>query len=243
MKKFLSVTAAALALTTISACKPQPANQADIEKILKEYILAHPEVLVQSLESYQQKSAEADNKKAEEALKARHADIFENPNSPVLGNPNGKIVVVEFFDYNCGYCKRVLPDLKKLMDENKDVKVIMKELPILGPTSGSAAIAALIIHDIAPEKYFTFHSAIMSHQGPVDDAAIAAAITKAGLDPVQVKDKFKDKKYADILAKNTDIAQSLNVSGTPTFIINGKIVRGAIRYDAMKELTSGAPAQ
>lgn len=235
MKKIFFTAAALLTLTVISACSKQTASDQQI----KNYILAHPEVLVESLTKYQQQESQADNKKAEAEIGKQSDAIFKNPNSPIIGNPNGKSVIVEFFDYNCHYCKGILPDLKKVVAENKDVKVIFKELPILGPTSATTALAALAVHDFAPDKYFAFHTALMEHAGPADDNSIAAAAQKAGIDPAVLEKKIGDKKYEKILSDNVNLAHALSITGTPTFIINGKVVRGAIRYENMKTALAG----
>jgi len=239
MKKIFPALAVIFMLTTISACKKPgetSSSSGTSDEAIKKYILAHPEVLVESLNSYQKQEAEQQGKKTEEELSKRTNEVYNNLASPVVGNPNGKTVIVEFFDYNCHYCKAILPDLQRIIAENKDVKVIFKEVPFLGETSASTAIAALIVYDTEPEKYFAFHTALMEHQGPADNNSIAAAAQKVGIDPAKLEQSFKDKKYENLLSENFKLAQALGISGTPTFIINGKVARGAIQYEKMKEL-------
>ena len=231
MKKLFSVLTIVLMLGAIAACKKSGSAS---DEAIKNYILNHPEVLVQSLEKYQREQSQVDQQKAQEGVKTHAAEIFNDPNSPVVGNPNGKNVIVEFFDYNCHYCKGVLPDVQRIIAENKDVKVIFKELAILGPTSATTAVAALAVHDMAPEKYFAFHAALMEYKGAADNNSIAAAAEKAGIDPAALEQKVKDKKYQKILNDNVQLAQTLGINGTPTFIINGKLIMGAMGYQNMK---------
>jgi protein-disulfide isomerase len=233
MKKLFSLFAIVLLLGSVGACKKSESGSASDEQI-KKYILAHPEVIVQSLEDYQRQQSEGDQKKAEEVIKTRGNDIFNNPNSPVAGNANAKDVIVEFFDYNCHYCKGITPDIKHLVDDN-NVKIIFKELPILGPTSGTTALAALAVHDFAPDKYFAFYSALMSVNGAADDRSIVDAAKKAGIDPGVLAKKMADKKYQKVLSDNVSLAHDLGINGTPTFIINGKIMPGAMKYDNIRQ--------
>lgn len=243
MSKFTKLFLIALMLgatVTLAACgKKEATNKADIEAIVKNYILEHPEVLIEAVQKYQQRSEADLDKKAETEILNRKDEIFKNPASPVAGNPKGKIQIVEFFDYNCGYCRKMLPDITKLINENKDVKIIFKEMPILGPTSQTGALAALAANDIAPEKYFAFHTALMNHSGPKDEAAIKDAADKAGIDSAKVLEKMKDKKYADALNKNVELGTALNVNGTPTFILNGKMIRGAVGYQGLENALAG----
>lgn len=243
MKKFFTVLALIIALTSISACKKPESSggtgnlsKAEIEKIVEDYIVEHPEILMKSLQSLQKKTAQADDAKAEAEISKRGDEIFNSSHSAFIGNPNGKKVVVEFFDYNCHYCKGLVSDIKKVTDENKDVKFIFKEMAILGETSATTALAALVVHDIAPQKYFAFHSALMAHKGPADDNSIAAAAKTAGVDPAEISAKISEKKYVDQLTKNMELAAALGINGTPTFIVNGKIARGALRYDNLTKL-------
>lgn len=247
MKKLFSIFAVVVTLAIFTTACKQPGNmsearKAELEAVIKSYIIAHPEVLMQSLQSMKRQGAgQVDDKKTEAEIAKRSDELNNNPDSPFIGNPKGKTIIVEFFDYNCHYCKGVVGDLKKVVDENKDVKLVFKELPILGPTSTTTAIAALAVHDFDPKKYFAFHQALMAKQGAADDASIADAAKVAGVNVAKLQDKVKDKKYADQLAKNVDLAHALGISGTPTFIVNGKLVRGAVPYDSMVQIIAGKP--
>lgn len=254
LSRFLLVM---LLVGTVAACEKKVEGEASDETttetasadtkltdaIIKKYIMENPQVIMESVQKYQRKNnAAPDDKKAEADIKANRAKIFNDPNSPIYGNPKGKIEIVEFFDYNCGYCKRMIPDIIKLVSENKEVKFIFKELPILGPTSETAALAALVVHDIQPKKYFEFHTKMMEHQGQKDDAAIMEVAQSVGIDGKKVVTKMKEEKYKEMLAHNVEIAQLLSIRGTPSLIINGKLFRGAIGYEAMKNAAT-APAQ
>ena len=241
MSKFSRLFLALILLTSITACnKKTNSDDPKLDEKIKNYILNHPEVLIQAVQNYQDKSEADQDKKAESNLGAKHTELFDNPHSPVYGNLNGKTQIVEFFDYNCGYCKHMLPDLIKIVDGNKDAKLIFKELPILSPTSETTALAALIVYDLQPDKYFAFHRALMEHNGEKTDAAIAGILKEQGLDADKIMGYMKDKKYQDILADNIALAKDLSVTGTPTFVLsNGKIVRGAVGYKALMAIIGG----
>lgn len=237
MARITSLLVIVMVIGLVAACGKKDATAANVsDEAIKQYILNNPEVIVESLTRYQQQMSEISDEEVAKQLSAMEKDVYQNPNSPVFGNPKGKTVIVEFFDYNCGFCKKMVPDLVRLTEENKDIKVILKELPVLGDSSRYTALAALVVHDIAPKKYFAFHSALMSHDGPQNEESLRMAAQKADVDANTIILKMKDKKYSDILNKNEDIARALKINGTPSFIVNGKMVRGAAGYEGLKEV-------
>ena len=156
--------------------------------------------------------------------------LTHDPDQPVLGNPDGDVTLVEFFDYNCGYCKRAHPLVQQLLDEDKDIRYIYKQFPILSETSYYAARAALAVQLGQPDKFQAFHDKLYAHQGSLADEAQVQAIAKsAGVDWSKVEAKIKDGSIDQNLGTNRALAEAMSISGTPGFIIGDQILRGAPR--------------
>lgn len=204
-------------------------TQEDIEKIVHGYIEAHPEVILKSVETYQKKGM-AERQAA--ALKQNHDLLFKDDRSPFVGNEKGDVTMIEFFDYNCGYCKKVFPEIQGVIAEDKNVKVIFKDLPILGPTSEVAAKWALAAHK--QQKYFAFHQKMMEHQGPINDEVLTQAATDAGLDVARIKADIEGTDVLIQLERNRSLASELGLAGTPAFIVGDEILPGGGNKEALK---------
>ncbi len=209
-------------------------QQEAIGAIVKDYLMQHPEVVRDAMQELdrRQQVAEAEAKKANVA---QYADLlFNSKRQVVLGNPEGDVTLVEFFDYNCGYCKRAHADMKRLMDEDKGLRVVLKEFPVLGPGSEEAAQVAVVVHQMAPEKYQAFFDELLMGRGEVNGARALAVATDIGLDPAAIKAKLKDPEVAATIGESYTLAQALGINGTPTYVMQGDVVVGAVGYDALK---------
>ncbi|WP_225769672.1 DsbA family protein [Inquilinus sp. Marseille-Q2685] len=208
------------------------AQKKAIEQIVRDTIQAHPEIVIEALDAYQAKQ-EADQRGAQaRALTSRADDIFRSPSSPVIGNPQGDVTLVEFFDYQCPYCKRVQPDLERLLKEDSGLRVVMKEFPILGPTSVTAAQASLAAQK--QDRYREFHMTLMAVKGQLTDQVIFDTAKQAGLDVEKLRQDMNQPSVAAELRANMDLAQALGIQGTPAFIVNNQLIPGAVGYDALK---------
>lgn len=246
MKKLLSLLIIVAMTFAVTACdsgkKLSKSEKRAVEKVVKEYLLENPEILIEMSKKLQQKGGAAPGPQAAtpqqdaKTIADNKAALFNDSNSPVIGNPKGKQFAVEFFDYNCGYCKKVAPNLARLAKETKDVKIVFKELPILGPSSQLAARAALVVHDTNPKKYFDFHMALMNFQGQKDEKVLTDLANKVGLNGKTIMSKVNDEKYTKMLAANQQLASKLGIRGTPAFVLNDKLARGAMDYDSMKSM-------
>jgi protein-disulfide isomerase len=247
MKKLLSLLIIVAMTFAVTACdsgkKLSKSEKRAVEKVVKEYLLENPEILIEMSKKLQQKGGAgagapqaANPQQDAKTIADNKAALFNDSNSPVIGNRNGKHVAVEFFDYNCGYCKKVAPNLARLAQENKDVKIVFKELPILGPSSQLAARAALVVHDTNPKKYFDFHMALMNFQGQKDKKILTDLANKVGLNGKTIMSKVNDEKYTKMLTANQQLASKLGIRGTPAFVLNDKLARGAMDYDSMKSM-------
>lgn len=205
-------------------------TKADVEAIVHDYLMANGKVIMDAVDTYQQ---EAVQQRSAEGIKNNHDKLFKDTDAPFLGNKDGDVIMVEFFDYNCGYCKKALPEVQKLAEKDKNLKIVFFEFPILGPTSKTAAQWALAAH--RQGKYFEFHKRMMEHTGAIDDAALRDAAKAAGLD---VDKAAKDAESSEIslhLDKNISLGRDVGVSGTPSFIIGDQFFPGAISADQMEK--------
>lgn len=215
-----------------------PAQRQAIEHIVHDYLVNHPEALLEALQAAEDKIKSDAHDKAQSALAQHKAEIFEDPNTPVGGNPQGSVSLVEFFDYRCPYCKQVEPSLESLADSNKDLRFVYKEFPILGPASTTAARVALASRKQG--KYAAFHRAMMATKGNIDDAAVFKVAESVGLNLKRLRRDMKDPEIDRQLKANAELAQALDITGTPGFVIGNTIVPGAISFDDLKKLIESA---
>jgi protein-disulfide isomerase len=230
---------AGLASAPARATDPMtPEQKQAFEKIVHDYLLEHPEVIVEALQSAKDKM-EADAKaSAKAALVEKHQQLVADPTSPVAGNPNGDVTIVEFFDYRCPYCKEVEPSLEALLRDDGKIRIVYKEFPILGKDSVTATRVALAAQKQG--KYDAFHAAMMAAKGQIDEQVVMQVAKKAGLDLDRVKKDMQGQDVEDVIKRNYDLAQQLDIRGTPAFIIGGELVPGAIDIAALKEKIAAA---
>ena len=212
-------------------------ERAAIEQIIEEYLLDNPEVVYRALEALQQRQQAAEAERARLALDA-HRDVLErDANSPVAGNPEGDVTVVEFFDYRCPYCKRAAPDLERLVEQDPGVRVVYKEWPILGPESVFAARAALAARE--QDQYLPFHEQVMELEEVTEDSVMAVA-EDLGLDLERLRQDMAAPEVDAHIQQTTRLAQAIGISGTPAFVIGDQVVPGAAGYEALSEMVENA---
>ena len=238
----LAMQAAAPAAAESSAAPAgMPAEQRQaIEAIIGEYITNHPEVVVNALQAYQVRMQREQQQQAEAALQEVEDELLYDAGTPVAGNPDGDVTIVEFFDYNCGYCKQVMPSIQTLLETDNDVRYVFKEFPILGPGSVTASRAALAVWNLEPEKYLPFHVALMTNRGSIGEQQILDIGERVGIAPATLRAEMQNPEIEEKLRANVELGQRINVRGTPAVIINGEIVPGAVSLDALKERISAA---
>ncbi len=152
----------------------------------------------------------------------------------VLGNPQGKVTLVEFFDYNCGYCKRALNDVSELLKNDPDLKIVLKEFPILSPGSVEAARVAIAVRMQNPAKYWDFHRALLGARGEANGAAALAAAQKVGLDIERIKKDMMSPEVAATLKESEQLGKALAIGGTPSYVLGDELIPGALPYDRLK---------
>ena len=232
---------------TTPAAQTQPAgNQAAqsfstdqrqaIESIVKDYLVQHPEVLQEAMDALDKRQKEADADKARTTIKENNATIFSSPHQVVLGNPQGNVTMVEFFDYNCGFCKRALPDMLDLLKTDSDLKFVLKEFPVLGQGSVEAAHVAVAarMQDSSGKKYIEFHQKLLGGRGPADKAHALAAAKEAGFDMARIDKDMDSDEVKKTIDENMKLADALGVSGTPSYVVGDEVVVGAVGIDELK---------
>lgn len=218
------------------------AQKQAVEQLIRDYIMKNPEVMIESLQAYQASQQDVQQAKAQQAVGANRDALERDATTPVAGNPKGSVTIVEFFDYHCGYCKKALPAVKALLKDDDDVRFVFKEFPILGPGSVTAAQAALATWRIAPDKYLPLHVALMEWRGDLTEDRVMEIARKVGIDTAKLKTAMADPAVTAQLKRNAELAQELQIGGTPAFIIGGKLVPGAIDLATMQEMVKAARA-
>ncbi len=200
--------------------------------------MQHPDVLIAALRAAQDKLDRDNDAKATQAVARHRHDIFDNPATPAAGNPEGDVAIVEFFDYRCPYCKQVQPELESLVQRDPKLRLVYKELPVLGPASVTAAHAALAAQ--RQGKYDAFHAAMMAAHGQINDSTVYQVAASVGLDVDRLKRDMAAPEVAQALKANSTLADVLDIHGTPAFIIGDRVVPGAVDLDALKTMVADA---
>jgi protein-disulfide isomerase len=213
-------------------------DKAAIGKIVREYILANPEVLVEAMQELERKQDSQRDSVAQKAIKQYQQELLHDADSPIAGNPDGDVTIVEFSDYQCPYCKRAHATVLSEVAADGKVRIVYKDLPILGEASRIAALAALASR--AQGKHDTFHNALMDFKGPIDRAKILEIAASAGIDVPRLEQDMQDPKLKAIIDRNMTLATALGVRGTPAFVIGNQFVPGAIEADALRQLITDA---
>ncbi len=239
--RFVAIAACLALLGATQAAAQAPAANLprdQIEQIVREYLLSHPEIIVEAIEGLEEKRRRAAEDSQRQALAAQRDLIFNDPDAPVGGNPGGDVTLVEFFDYRCPYCKQVAQPLAQLIKEDGKVRFVFKELPVLGPDSVVAARAALAAR--LQGKYVEMHDALLRHRGTYDDQAIARIAADIKLDARRLKADMEKPEITAMLDRNRQLARDLAVTGTPAFVIGNMVVPGAVDLDTLKKLVADA---
>ena len=216
---------------TVPAQVLTPEQVAAVRALVLQTIRDNPAVVGEALQTLQAQAQDVADTKAKEALKAQEANLFADPNAPVIGNPAGDVTVVEFYDYNCPYCKKVAPEVAALIDKDPKVRVVLREWPILGPDSQYAARAALAVR--SQGKFAEFHAAMMGQQR-ANEATVRRVATELGLDLDRLSADMADASVAAHLDLSNKLAASLGINGTPGFVIGDTIIPGFVPYQDLE---------
>jgi protein-disulfide isomerase len=233
-------------LFAVALCATPPAastesfsggQRGEIETIIRNYLIAHPEVLEEAMAELNKRQAAAEAEKHEESVAQNSDTIFNSPRGVVLGNKDGDVTFVEFFDYNCGYCKRAMTDMLDLMKSDSKLKVVLKEFPVLSQGSVEAAQVAVAVRmqDPGGKKYLDFHQRLLGGRGPADKARAIAAAKEAGLDVARIEKDLASPEVRATIEENFKLAESMGMNGTPSYVIGKQVVIGAVGLEGLRE--------
>lgn len=232
IKTLMTATALlGLAVLPVRADSFAADQKKEIESIVRSYLLEHPEILREMSEALEAKDRIAEEAVRSKALKENAAAIFKSDTDGIVGNPNGDVTVVEFLDYNCGWCKKSLTEISALIEKDKNVRVVIKEFPIFGAGSEFAAKAAKAA--ARQGKYWDLHQALFKHDGPVTEEVTLQLAEGVGLDMEKLKADMQDEKIAASISATQALAAAMQFGGTPAFIVDDKVFPGYVPQDAL----------
>ncbi len=216
----------------------QVRDRAEIERIVRDVIRENPEIVLEALEALRSREAKAREEQARRMLTERRDELLRDPASPVGGNPQGDVTIVEFFDYQCGYCKTVHPTVRDLLASDGRIRKVYKEFPILGPGSVIASRAALASR--AQGRYHAFHDALMEARGAMNEEVVLRIARSVGLDVDRLKRDMSAPEVERAIRANMALAEALGIQGTPAFVIGEQVVPGALEIDGLRMLVRRA---
>ncbi|MCO5730590.1 DsbA family protein [Rhizobium sp. SSA_523] len=203
----------------------------EIGAFIREYLIAHPEVMLEVQDALEKKSQELRAAQSANGIASNKAAIFNSPDDITVGNPQGDVTVVEFFDYNCGYCKRALTDMDEVLAKDKKVRFILKEFPILGPDSMAAHRVANAVRLVAPDKYLTFHRALLGGQARATEETALQVAAMLGIAEADIRQTMADKPNDPQVQATYELANALGISGTPFYVVGDEAVFGAVGHE------------
>jgi protein-disulfide isomerase len=243
---FVALVFAGFALTCVldpglGRAEDQPLSdkqQEAVKKIVHDYLVEHPEAIMDAIGALREKERQAAEDSAKQTLSAHRKDLTDDPNSQVFGNPAGDVTIVEFFDYHCPYCKAMADTVLNIVNTDGKVRLVMKELPILGPDSVFASRAAIASRN--QNLYPVFHTALMHLHGPLSESTVMQTAASVGLNVDRLKKDMGSREVDSIISTNLDLARTLNIDGTPGWVFGDKMSSGAMSPEAFKQLIEDA---
>jgi len=248
MKRSLPFLAAGLACAVLISPQVLRAQsfsdqqKTELGAIIREYLVSHPEVLQEAMAELEKRQALAEAEKNKAAVKDNAATLFDSSRQVVVGNPQGDVTLVEFFDYNCGYCRRALTDMLDLLKDDAKLRVVLKEFPVLGPGSIEAAQVAVAarMQDKSGKKYLDFHQRLLGGRGQADRAHALAAAKDAGFDMTRIEHDSTSPEVKATIEENMKLAEKLGLNGTPSYVVGNEVVVGAVGLAALKDKVKAA---
>jgi protein-disulfide isomerase len=238
-KLFKSASAALLGLLMMLPATPSlaldPADRPEIEKIVREYLLANPQLMLEVQQALETQQREQAAQQAAEALSLNSEAIFNSPNQGIIGNAEGDVTVVEFFDYNCSFCQRAMDDMNALLANDPNLKFVMKELPILSESSVQASRISTAVYRLYPKKYAEFHNALLATAGQKDGNRALRVAQTLEMDINALNEEAQKNDVLGAFREANDLATSLGINGTPSYVIGDEVLFGALGRDVLAE--------
>ncbi|WP_157014832.1 DsbA family protein [Mesorhizobium xinjiangense] len=211
------------------------AGRENIETVVRDYLLSNPELLLDVQEALQIKQEEAKKLAQSTTIRDAAKTLFEAEYDGVVGNPDGAFTVVEFFDYNCGYCKRALPDMEEMTATDPEVRFVLKEFPILGPDSQAAHVVSMAFRNLMPEKYDTFHRQLLGGAGRANEESAMKLALELGADEKALRAEMENPAIMQAFNETYELANRLAITGTPSYVVGEEVVFGALGRDVLEE--------
>lgn len=243
-RSLLLLPVLALALVPVSSRAADaltPAQTDQINKLIHDYFMNNPKALIDAIEHAEASVKQDEQGQAKELLQSHREELEQDPTSPVLGNAKGDVTIVEFFDYRCPYCKASAPLIADLLAQDKKIRLVLKDFPILGKDSVFASRVALVAQKHG--KYAEFYKAMFALKTPVNNDTTLDVAKSLGFDPAQVKKEMEASEIDTIIKHNYDLAKAINAEGTPAFVIGDTLSPGALTLDGLKTQIAAARAK
>lgn len=237
----LLITVTVLAVGPILSAwaeSPSVPAQPALDQAIEQYIRSHPEVIEQAIQSLEVKRQRGEKLRIRQAIAAHQEELLRDPASPVSGNVNGDVTVIEFFDYRCGYCKRVASAVTQLQKDEPGVRVVYKDFPILGEVSVFGARAALAAREQG--KHQAFHEAMLASENELTQEEVLAIAQRVGLDVKKLESDLQAPEWQAAIDRNHALAKLLGISGTPGFVVGSEVYPGALELPGLKALVKQA---
>jgi len=200
---------------------------------IRDYLVNNPEVIREAVTELERRRVEAEAALQAETIALFEQELLYSPRQSVVGNPDGDVTLVEFFDYNCTYCRHALEDMNRLLAEDPNLRIVLKEFPVLGPGSVEAAQVAAALNIVAPEKYWEFHNLLLGSGVAASAQAALDAAAQVGVDPAQLEAMLEDEAIIAAIEESYTVADALGLNGTPTYILGTEVIVGAVGYDQL----------
>lgn len=234
------VSALALAQPALAEEAPRfgDKDKAAIEEIVRDYLVENPEVLIEAFRVLEEREQAASLAETKAAIAKSRAAIYDNPDDYVAGNPKGDVTLVEFFDYTCGHCKRSFEPLMAFVKADGNIRLVLKEFPILGPSALTATKAAIAARK--QNRYFEMHQALYRHKGQIDEKAIMDIAEDLDIDTARLRKDMEDPAIAEQVSRQYNLAEVLGIDGTPAFIVGDTLYPGAVDKARLTEMVKTA---
>jgi protein-disulfide isomerase len=234
-----SLTSHAMAQEANDVANPNaPVTRSEFQDMVRKAIMDEPEMIMKAVYKLRDQQEEESKRATAESFAKHKTELQNDKVSPQIGSSNPDVTVIMFFDYHCGFCKKLLPTITQLVNEDKKVRVIFREYPILSEDSVQASRAALAVNRIAPDKYFAYHSALMQSKAQFNEEALLSMASKVGVDANALKKEMEKPVITDLLSQNRNIGEELGVRGTPALFVGEKMLPGAVAYDTLKRIVN-----
>ena len=220
----------------VQAAEFTPAQQNEIRSLIKDYLIKNPEILQEAMSELEKRQADNEKAAQSKALAEWMPVLLKSGRSTVLGNPKGDVTLIEFFDYNCGYCKRALSDLQKLTDADKNLRIIIRDFPVLGPDSVEAAMVGVAARQqLSGAKYMDFHVKLLESKGRIGKDRAFAVAKELNVDLQKLQKDMDLSETRSILSETMQIGDALRLQGTPAYLIGNEVIFGAVGFDSLKQ--------